>query len=93
VAGMIATGLHCLGWSFVLLGSAGWTTRRLPRVLSVLYLVVGTAALFVYLLPDLEGAVVVFGVVVSIWQGILLWKAAPGDTLAPDNIASQPVQT
>jgi hypothetical protein len=89
VAGVTATGWHFLGWSFVLLGSAGWTTRCLPRGLSVLYLVAGTASLFVYLLPDMEGNVVVLGVVASIWQGILLWKAEPGETDAPEKIASQ----
>jgi hypothetical protein len=90
VAGVIATGWHFLGWSLVLLGTAGWTSGRLPRVLSVLYWVVGTAALFVYLLPDLEGFVVVFGGVMSIWQGILLWNAQTGETPAPKLNAGQP---
>jgi hypothetical protein len=81
VAGVTATGWHFLGWSFVLLGSAGWTTRRLPRILSVLYLVAGAASLFVYLRPDIEGAVVALGMGVSIWQGILLWKAGVGETM------------
>jgi len=80
VAGVIATGWHFLGWVLVLVGSAGWTSRRLPRVLSVLYLVAGTGALFVYVLPDIEANVVALGVVLSIWQGILLWKAEPGET-------------
>jgi hypothetical protein len=92
VAGVIATGWHFLGWSFVLIGSAGWSTRRLPRVLSVLYLVGGAAALFVYLLPDMEGTVGMLGVVVSIWQGILLLRAEPGETQAPEMNASQPLQ-
>jgi hypothetical protein len=89
VAGVTAMGWHFLGWSFVLLGSAGWTTRGLPRGLSVLYLVAGMVSLFVYLLPDMEGNVVVLGVVASIWQGILLWKAEPGETDAPKKITSQ----
>jgi uncharacterized membrane protein YwaF len=92
VAGVTATGWHFLGWALVLVGSAGWTTRRLPRVLSVLYLVGGTASLFVYLLPDIEGGVVMLGVVVSIWQGILMWKAEPGETRAPETNLSQPDQ-
>ena len=58
VAGVLATGWHFLGWALVLIGSAGWTSHRLPRGLSVLYLVGGTLALFVYLLPDLEGSAV-----------------------------------
>ena len=54
VAGVIATGWHFLGWAWVLVGSAGWTSRRLPRALSMLYLVAGTGSLFVYVLPDIE---------------------------------------
>lgn len=92
VAGMIATGWHFLGWVLMLVGSAGWTSRRLPRLLSVLYLVGGTVSLFVYVLPDIEANAVALGVVVSIWQGILLWKAEPGETQAPEKIASQPDQ-
>jgi hypothetical protein len=92
VAGMTGTGLHFLGWSLVLLGSAGWTTRSLPRVLCVLYLVAGIASLFVYLFPDQEGLVVLLGIVWAFWQGIVLWIARPGETQAPDEIASQPDQ-
>jgi hypothetical protein len=38
LAGLTSAGWHFLGWSFVLIGSAGWSTRRLPRLLSLLYL-------------------------------------------------------
>jgi len=89
VAGVIATGWHFLGWALVLVGSAGWASRRLPRVLSVLYLVAGTVSLFGYLLPDMEGSVVALGVVVSIWQGIVLWKTEPGETQVPGINVSQ----
>jgi hypothetical protein len=92
VAGMSATAWHFLGWALVLIGSAGWTSRRLPRLLSVLYFVAGTSSLFVYLLPSSEGNAAVFGVMVSIWQGILLWKGQPGETKAPGINASQPHQ-
>jgi hypothetical protein len=57
--------------------------------LSGLYLVAGAAALFAYLPPDLEGFVVMLGVVLSIWQAILLWKAEPEETPAPEKITSQ----
>jgi hypothetical protein len=90
VTGVIATGWHFLGWALVLVGSAGWTTRRLPRVLSVLYLVAGAVSLFVYVLPDMAGSVVALGVVVSIWQGIVLWKVGPGETQVPGINVSQP---
>jgi hypothetical protein len=92
VAGVTATGWHFLGWALALVGSAGWTSRRVPRVLSVLYLVGGIVSMFVYVLPDTEGDALALGVVVSIWQGILLWKAEPGETQAPQINASQPDQ-
>src|SRR6185503_20532239 len=84
VAGVTAAGWHFLGWALVLVGSAGWTSGLLPRVLSVLYLVAGTISMFVYLLPESEGNAAALGVVISIWQGILLWKAEPGETQAPE---------
>jgi hypothetical protein len=92
VAGMTSTAWHFLGWALVLIGSAGWTSRRLPRLLSVLYLVAGTSSLFVYLLPNSEMNAATFGVMVSIWQGILLWKAEPEETQTPGISASQPHQ-
>jgi hypothetical protein len=88
VAGVTGAGWHFLGWALVLVGSAGWTSGRLPRLLSVLYLVAGALSLFVYLLPDSEGTAVVLGLVVSIWQGILLWRAEAEETQAPEINAS-----
>jgi hypothetical protein len=79
VAGVSAAGWHFLGWAFVLLGSAGWTTRRLPRVLNILYLVVGVVSLFVYVRPEMEATVIMLGMVIAIWQGIVLWTAVPAD--------------
>ena len=92
VAGVSALGFHFLGWTFLLVGSAGWTTGLFPRVLSILYLLAGTLSLFVYLFPDSEGGVLLLGLIVSIWQGILLWKAEPGETQALEINASQPHQ-
>jgi hypothetical protein len=83
VSGIIAAGWHFLGWSMRLLGSAGWTSGRSPKVLSILYLVVGTAALFLYLLPSIEAIIVLLGMVVSIWQGILLWRTEAAEMQAP----------
>ena len=74
VAGVSAIGFHFLGWMFVLLGSAGWTSRLFPRPLNVLYLLAGIPALFVYRFPDLEGLVLLLGTIISVWQGVLLWK-------------------
>lgn len=84
VAGVSAAGWHFLGWALVLVGSAGWTSRLLPRVLSALYLLAGVIALFVYLLPSNEGSVMLLGVIISIWQGILLWKGGPKETQTPE---------
>jgi hypothetical protein len=92
VAGMIGAAWHFMGWVMMLVGSAGWTSRSLPRALSVLYLVAGAGSLFVYVLPAFEEGVVALGVVVIVWQGILLWKAGPGETQAPEMNASQPGQ-
>lgn len=91
VAGVTAAGWHFLGWALVLVGSAGWTSGLLPRVLSALYLVAGTISMFVYLLPESEGNAAALGVVISIWQGILLWKAEPGETQAPEINATHTV--
>lgn len=94
VAGVSATGWHFLGWSMVLIGSAGWTTRLLPRVLSALYLLAGTTSLFVYLSPytEAEANALVLLLVVSIWQGILLLKARSGEVQAPKKDAGLPDQ-
>ncbi len=82
VAGVTATGWHFLGWALVLVGSAGWTSRRFPHPLNVLYWVGGAVSLFVYVLPDIEEIAITLGLVVSIWQGLLLWKVEPGEAAA-----------
>ena len=75
VAGVNAIGYHFLGWAFVLLGSASWTSHLFPRLLNVFYFLAGVSALFLYLFPELEGFVLLFGTIISVWQGILLWKS------------------
>jgi predicted neutral ceramidase superfamily lipid hydrolase len=78
VAGVSAAAWHFLGWVFILVASAGWTSRRLPTLLSALYLVGGVASLFVYQGGDeLEGFARLIGLLTSIWLGVLLWKAKP----------------
>ncbi len=74
VAGANAIGFHFLGWAFVLLGSANWTSRLFPRLLSGFYLLAGVSSLFVYRFTELEGLALSLGTIISIWQGILLWK-------------------
>jgi hypothetical protein len=90
VSGLTGAGWHFLGWALVLIGSAGWTSRSLPRLLCVLYFLAGASSWFVYLLPESEGGAILLGVIVSIWQGILLWKGEPKEKETPDIRASQP---
>ena len=84
VAGLTNAAWHFLGWALVLIGSAGWTSRYLPRLLSILYLVAGVISLFVYLLPGSDGNAGVLSVVVIIWQGILLWTGKSEETPVPE---------
>jgi hypothetical protein len=58
----------------------------------VLYFLAGASAWFVYLLPESEGGAILLGAVVSIWQGILLWKGKPQETQTPGIAAEQPDQ-
>jgi hypothetical protein len=88
VTGLTGAGWHFLGWALVLIGSAGWTSRHLPRLLSILYLTAGITSLFVYLLPNSEGLAAMLCIVVSIWQGILLWKARPEEIQASETLQS-----
>jgi hypothetical protein len=76
VAGMNSLGFHFLGWAFVLLGSASWSSRLFPRLLNVLYFAAGIAGMFVYLFEELEGLVLLLGMIIGVWQGILLLRNA-----------------
>jgi hypothetical protein len=67
-------GFHFFEWTFVLLGSASWTSRFFPRILNVLYFLAGIAGLFVYLFQELEGLILLLGIIIGIWQGVLLLK-------------------
>lgn len=86
VAGLSSVGWHFLGWTFVLVGSAGWATRRLPRALSALYLAAGFVAAVVYVNAELEPFAVLLALMVSSGQGFVLWRAAP----RPSQTASIP---
>jgi hypothetical protein len=88
VSSIIAMGRHFMGWSLVLIGSAGWTSRTLPRGLSLLYLLSGAASLFLYRL-DIDPPVMMLCMVASIWQGILLWNDRPGERQAAKPIRPQ----
>jgi hypothetical protein len=92
VAGVTGAGWHFLGWALLLIGSASWTSGQLPRVLSVLYLAGGTLSLFVYLLPEMEGLAGMLVIVISLWQGSLLWRFGSAATQPPGPNASQPEQ-
>jgi len=60
-----------------------------PRALSALYLVGGSASLFVYRAQDIEPTLVMLGVVVCTWLGFVLWKARPAEKQAFESEASQ----
>lgn len=74
VPGLTSGGRHFLGWTLLLLGSAGWTTRKLPRTLCIFYFVGALPALFAYLNPGIGEIILLPGVIWNVWQGILLWR-------------------
>ena len=76
---MLGTAWHALGWVLLLIGSAGWTSARLPRPLSALYMLAGAVSLFVYVLPETEMTALLLVVVVTASQGMLLLKASSKD--------------
>ena len=77
VAGVNGLGFHFLGWTFILLGSAGWTSKLFPTVLNILYFLAGIISFFTYLSRDGDFGGVFLGAIISIWQAILLWNAEP----------------
>lgn len=85
VTGLTGAAWHFLGWAFTLIGSAGWTSRYIPRPLSILYFAAGitSLSLFVYVQPAHEGMASLLSVIVIIWQGMLLWKAEPEEKQSP----------
>lgn len=84
VAGAIGAAFHFLGWAFVMIGSAGWASKRIPRILSVLYLLAGAMCLIVFLLPVMEPNALALSVIVSIWQGFVLLNPGQGETQASE---------
>jgi hypothetical protein len=88
--GVTAAGWHFLGWALLLVGSAGWAARSLPRALCALYLSGGIASLFVYLFPELEGTANALGVFWAAWQGVLFLRAGAENSQAAGKIANQP---
>jgi hypothetical protein len=90
VTGVIATRYHFLGWALVLLGSAVWSDRRRDKVLSGLYLVGGMTSLFGYLQVEGDMGAALFGVILSIWQGIRLWDDDPESPHAPETSVNRP---
>jgi len=89
VAGVIGAAWHFLGWAWLLIASAGWTYRRFPRALSVLYSLAGAMALLVYLLPIMEANALALSVIVSIWQGFLLLKTDISETRSVGQLRSE----
>ncbi len=75
ITGLTSVGWHFLGWAQILIGSANYGLHQMPRQLSLLYFAAGIVSLFVYLFPVAEGLGILLGMVIGIWQGVLLWKA------------------
>jgi hypothetical protein len=90
---IISVGQHFLGWTLLLIASAGWTSRTVPRVLCGILVVAGVQALLVYLSNRLDVNVMLFGVIWGIWQGIIFLRAKPPEgsagTSNPANQAGQ----
>lgn len=91
VAGVIGAGWHFWGWSMILLGAAGWATRRLPRTLCAMYVAAGIPAWFVAVVPDLEGGVMALGVIVCLWQAVYLLGVGPQENHASAAAATEPI--
>jgi hypothetical protein len=66
-------GWYFLGWALIMVASAGWTSRGIPRPLALLYLFAGAVSLFVYVLPEVEIGIVLLLLALSLWQGIVFW--------------------
>lgn len=79
IAGLTAVGWHFLGWTQILIGSASWESRQLPRPLNLLYFVAGIVSLFIYLFPASEGLGILLGIISSIWLGMLFLKGKPNE--------------
>ena len=77
ITGLTSVGWHFLGWTQILIGSAYYASNQMPRLLNVLYFAAGIVSLFVYLFPVAEGLGILLGMVISIWQGVLLFKYNP----------------
>ena len=64
-----------------------------PGLLSALYLAIGAASLFAYLQRDADMSIAPLAMALSIWQGIVLWKADLVEPPTPEKIESQHTQT
>jgi hypothetical protein len=90
VAGIIGAAWHFLGWAWLLIGSAGWTSGRFPRAQSILYLLAGAISLLIYLVPIMEANALAVSVIVSIWQGVFLIRADQHEPQASNANVIQP---
>jgi len=77
ITGLTGAGWHLLGWTWILTGWAGWSSRLLPRPLSLLYVLTGILSLSVYLQPNSDLGASLPGAVLALWQGIVLLSPPP----------------
>lgn len=88
VAGMSAAAWHFFGWTWILTGSAGWASGRLPRALSVVFILAGTFFLSLIFFPNIDESARVFAFLVLICQGVFLlrtWLRDNRSRLRDDN--------
>ena len=76
LAGMHKAALQFLGWALILIGSAGWTSRRMPRPWCLLCLIAGAASILFFVRPVDGAAAVPVVLAVLIWQGFVLWRGS-----------------
>jgi hypothetical protein len=79
LAGLYTAALQFLGWALVLIGSAGWTSRRMPRPWSILCIIAGAASILFFIWPVEQSAAVPLTLAVLIWQAIVLWRGSTAE--------------
>lgn len=77
LAGLYTAALQFVGWALALIGSAGWTSRLMPRPWSLLCLVAAAASLLFFVSPIDQAPAVPLVLAVFLWQGVVLLMPTP----------------
>ena len=70
--GLLTSGIFATGWTLLLWGWAGLSTKGLPTVLNYILLLAGVAALLAFAIPIFGLLAVVINVVWAFWLGYVL---------------------